>query len=184
MGWQAGDCFDVAQLLCSLLIGVGYDAYVVSGYAPKATTLVDQTADIMADLQPPPPKPAAGAPAPKKYAVRPRKVLESSFLKKKEEEKGAAERGAAAAPAEAAEEEDGSQTVEEEELMDELHGKRVHAWVLVLAGKRMLERSLFVEPTTGKCFSLEGSPYFAIESLWNASNYWVNMQVGLYTILP
>lgn len=36
-----------------------------------------------------------------------------------------------------------------QELMDELHGKRVHAWVLVLAGKRMLEKSLFVEPSTG-----------------------------------
>lgn len=23
MGWQAGDCFDCAQLLCSLLLGVG-----------------------------------------------------------------------------------------------------------------------------------------------------------------
>ena len=35
---QAGDCFDMAQLLCSLLLGVGYDAYVVSGYAPRAIT--------------------------------------------------------------------------------------------------------------------------------------------------
>ena len=28
----------MAQLLCSLLLGVGYDAYVVSGYAPRAIT--------------------------------------------------------------------------------------------------------------------------------------------------
>jgi len=26
--WQAGDCFDMAQVLASLLLGVGYDAYV------------------------------------------------------------------------------------------------------------------------------------------------------------
>ena len=71
---------------------------------------------------------------------------------------------------------DGSKAVEEDELMDELHGKRVHAWVMVLAGKRMLEHTVFVEPTTGKCYKLDASPYFAIESLWNASNYWVNMQ--------
>lgn len=25
--WQAGDCFDFSILLCSLLIGSGYDAY-------------------------------------------------------------------------------------------------------------------------------------------------------------
>ena len=37
MDWQAGDSFDCAQLLCSLLLGVGYDAYVVSGYAPKGS---------------------------------------------------------------------------------------------------------------------------------------------------
>ena len=24
LGWQAGDCFDCAQALCSLLLGVGY----------------------------------------------------------------------------------------------------------------------------------------------------------------
>lgn len=84
MGWQAGDCFDCAQLLCSLLLGVGYDAYVVSGYAPKAVTLVDQTSDTMSTMLPPPPEPLAPEPEPKKYAVRPRKVLESSFLKKKE----------------------------------------------------------------------------------------------------
>jgi hypothetical protein len=41
--WQAGDCFDLAILLCSLLLGVGYDAYVVSGYAPKRVTRNDQT---------------------------------------------------------------------------------------------------------------------------------------------
>lgn len=73
-------------------------------------------------------------------------------------------------------EDPGSKAVEEDELMDELHGKRVHAWVMVLAGKRMLEQTLFVEPTTGKCYKLDASPYFAIESLWNASNYWVNLQ--------
>eukprot|EP00962_Isochrysis_galbana_P012214 scaffold3451_cov116-Isochrysis_galbana.AAC.6 len=84
MGWQAGDCFDCAQLLCSLLLGVGYDAYVVSGYAPKAVTLVDQTADTMSVLLPPAAEPPKAAPEPKKYAVRPRKVLESRFLKKKE----------------------------------------------------------------------------------------------------
>lgn len=41
--WQAGDCFDMAILLCSLLLGVGYDAYVVSGYAPKLVTCNDQS---------------------------------------------------------------------------------------------------------------------------------------------
>lgn len=43
LGWQAGDAFDIAVVLASLLIGVGYDAYVVMGYAPLSVTLNDQT---------------------------------------------------------------------------------------------------------------------------------------------
>lgn len=37
--WQRGDCFDMAIVLCSLLLGVGYDAFVVIGYAPKRVTM-------------------------------------------------------------------------------------------------------------------------------------------------
>ncbi len=36
--WQKGDCFDFSIVLCSLLIGVGYDAYVCFGIAPRAIT--------------------------------------------------------------------------------------------------------------------------------------------------
>lgn len=36
--WQKGDCFDMSILLCSLLIGVGYDAYCIYGIAPKEIT--------------------------------------------------------------------------------------------------------------------------------------------------
>jgi hypothetical protein len=41
--WQAGDCFDFSIVLCSLLIGSGYDAYVVYGTAPKAITTKDES---------------------------------------------------------------------------------------------------------------------------------------------
>ena len=33
--WQAGDSFDFSIVLCSLLLGTGYNAYVVYGTAPK-----------------------------------------------------------------------------------------------------------------------------------------------------
>ena len=36
--WQKGDCFDLTILLCSVLIGVGYDAYCVYGTAPRSIT--------------------------------------------------------------------------------------------------------------------------------------------------
>jgi hypothetical protein len=40
--WQAGDSFDFANVLCSLLIGCGYDAYVVYGTAPREITTKDE----------------------------------------------------------------------------------------------------------------------------------------------
>jgi hypothetical protein len=40
---QVGDSFGFANVLCSLLIGAGYDAYVVCGYAPKWITMNDES---------------------------------------------------------------------------------------------------------------------------------------------
>lgn len=40
---QGGNSFEFSLLLTSLLLGVGYDAYCVVGYADKETTLNDQT---------------------------------------------------------------------------------------------------------------------------------------------
>jgi hypothetical protein len=43
INWQAGDCLDMSILLCSVLIGYGFDAYVVRGYAPQYIVTADQT---------------------------------------------------------------------------------------------------------------------------------------------
>lgn len=40
---QRGNCFDCSVLLCSLLVGVGFDAYCVCGYADQEVTLLNQT---------------------------------------------------------------------------------------------------------------------------------------------
>ena len=42
LNWQAGDSFDFALTLCSLLIGCGYDAYCVYGTAPREITTKDE----------------------------------------------------------------------------------------------------------------------------------------------
>ena len=41
--WQIGDSFDISIVLCSLLIGAGYNAYVVYGKAPRAITTKDES---------------------------------------------------------------------------------------------------------------------------------------------
>lgn len=171
--WQAGDCFDIAQLLGSLLLGVGYDAYVVSGYAPRAVTQADQSANAMHTSKVKS-KAQEAAPVVNKYAVPPRKKLESNYIRTKAA-KAAEEAAKAKAKALVPEESPDAQQLEEEQ-QDDLKGKRVHSWVMLLSGKRMLEESLFIEPSTGKSYTLDDAPYYAIESLWNASNYWVNMQ--------
>lgn len=51
MLWQTGDCFDLTMVLLSLLVGVGYDAYGVVGYAPKWITLND-TSNVPFTLPP------------------------------------------------------------------------------------------------------------------------------------
>lgn len=53
---QGGDCFDICTVLCSLLLGAGFDAYVVAGYAPLAVTISDQTSAVCPLLEPSTPK--------------------------------------------------------------------------------------------------------------------------------
>ena len=43
----------MSNLLCSMLIGAGYDAYVVSGYATKEVCLADESRQICPLLIPP-----------------------------------------------------------------------------------------------------------------------------------
>ncbi len=40
---QGGDAFDIANVLTSLLVGVGYDAYMVMGYASPEIVRCDQS---------------------------------------------------------------------------------------------------------------------------------------------
>ena len=40
---QRGNCFDLSVLLCALLEGAGYDAYVVHGYASREVCLLDRS---------------------------------------------------------------------------------------------------------------------------------------------
>lgn len=52
----------------------------------------------------------------------------------------------------------------------------MHAWVLVLSGKREVPEAFFIEPTTGYGKSTGDVEYLGIESVWNHQNLWVNMQ--------
>ncbi|KAK3273495.1 hypothetical protein CYMTET_18285 [Cymbomonas tetramitiformis] len=181
--WQAGDCFDLSVALVSLLTGVGYDAYCVVGYAPKPVTMNNQSKDAVPFME----KPAKEevkvdkverSDKPVKYSIRQALVLESQFINEQDAKLAEQEAAQAAEAPPAAAEEDEEDVLDEDDGPDELAGKRVHAWVLVVAGKREVAENFFVEPSTGRTYTCNGSPYEGIEFIWNHTNFWVNMQEG------
>uniref|UniRef100_A0A8C0J9X6 Dynein regulatory complex subunit 7 n=1 Tax=Chelonoidis abingdonii TaxID=106734 RepID=A0A8C0J9X6_CHEAB len=172
--YQRGNCFGFSLLLCSLLIGAGYDAYCVNGYATREICMMDETREVCPLLEKS--KEVLKEPVKekiKKYAVKPPRDLRSKFelqqVAKKEADTEAAQKK--------------KQKEEEERVMeaekpkpDPLYGLRVHAWVLVLSGKREVPESFFINPFTAHSYSTTDDHFLGIESIWNHKNYWVNMQ--------
>ena len=200
LDWQAGDSFDLAILEASLLLGVGYDAYVVVGYALRSITQNDQSCLVCPWLEPVEQqgkdaavaagaraKPvASGQNAKPKYLIKKPVKLESQFLtlasnaeQRAIEEAQAAEAASIAAAAAAeAEAQAAAERQNADDLSDTLKGRRLHAWVLVRSGKRDVGESFFLEPGMGRRYPLTECPYFGVEAVWNNLNYWVNIQRG------
>jgi hypothetical protein len=185
--WKCGDCFDFAILLCSWLQGNGYDAYVVCGYAPSYITLKDQSKLPPPTLEdePLPPDdesdeeredPVAqqlrDARAEGRYLYKERGVPESKY-EVMMAEREAAEKAAAAKTSddEESDEEEDAETVE---VPDD--SSSLHAWVMLRPFKRGITETTFIEPTTGNFYTGDEAPYHGVESVFNANNYWVNMQ--------
>jgi len=177
---QQGNSFDYCNFLCSLLIGAGYDAYCVSGYATREVCLMDETrekcpffnaTDKVAEQ--------IDKKKENKYTVKPPKDLRSKFELKMEEKMRK-------------EEEDREKKLLEEESQriaelekppeDKLYGLRIHCWILILAGKREVPEAFFLEALTGQPKSLEFTGYLGIESIWNHRNVWLNMQDCSYGV--
>ncbi|KAJ3415919.1 hypothetical protein HDV05_003760 [Chytridiales sp. JEL 0842] len=202
---QSGNCFDYSVLLVSLLRGFGYDAYVVSGYAIRDITILDETkteSDSIGIVSPTNLKDKKGSDAGEsvkpttaggsgKYKVKPPRQLRSTFLMKQEDKKKAlllkeqemkkleADR-ARAVSFDSITDDAIKLTVEMQVLVeddDELKGLRIHAWVLVLSGKREVAEPFFIEPSTGRVYSTDNENYLGVESVFSSANYWVNMQV-------
>nr|XP_014352781.1 PREDICTED: dynein regulatory complex subunit 7 [Latimeria chalumnae] len=171
---QQGNCFDFSVLLCSLLIGAGYDAYSVSGYAVKEMCLNDETREICPLLRKREEKGVEEKkPVVKKYAVKPPRDLNSRFEMNQETKR---KRDIAAALEKKKMDEEKRIAELEKPPLDPLYGLRVHCWVLVLAGKREVSENFFIDPITGHSYQTTDKYFLGIESLWNHENYWVNMQ--------
>jgi len=44
-------------------------------------------------------------------------------------------------------------------------------------GKRDLGEAFFIEPSTGRKYSIEECPYYTVEAIFNHKNYYINMEV-------
>ncbi|XP_029909865.1 dynein regulatory complex subunit 7 [Myripristis murdjan] len=166
-----GTCFDFSTLLCSLLLGDGYDAYCVSGYAVKeicqrdqslqeCPLLVTEVKDTIPEQEPE---------QVNKYTVKPLWEPKSCFEQKQQEEAKALQ----------LKKQHEAQLLQEESEQpppDPLLGCRVHCWVLVLSGRRDVTENFFIDPLRGQRYSTTNEKFLGIDSIWNSVNYWVNMQ--------
>ncbi|XP_046705088.1 dynein regulatory complex subunit 7 isoform X2 [Silurus meridionalis] len=169
---RRGTCFEYSTLLCSLLLGAGYNAFCVSGYAVKEMCLIDLSHQECPLIKP---QDTVKGKSPEKeeevqkYRVKPARELKSTF-KQRQEEKNQQEGRPPLA------EQQNAESLKEDRPSDPLHGQRVHSWVLVLAGKRDISKNFFIDPLSGQSFPTSSSCFLGIESIWNHENYWVNMQ--------
>ncbi|XP_033339152.2 dynein regulatory complex subunit 7 [Megalopta genalis] len=182
--FQKGNCFECATFLTSLLLGQGYNAFVVSGYASREQTVCDltRTTHPYARQPEPPAFPSTVQVEVSKYDLKPAIEYESEFLAElKEEEQRRLQDKLKQ------EEEEQQRLIEELEQPqpDKYYGYRIHAWVVILpelGGLRDQEFSgpLFIEPSTGVSYNPTYDNtyglYLGVESIWNDENYWVNLQ--------
>ena len=80
---QRGNCFDYAVLLCSFLVGVGYDAYCVCGYATQEVSqhnLTRKTCPLLVEKEEE--KEDREEETRDRYIVRPPRDLSSMFVKR------------------------------------------------------------------------------------------------------
>ncbi|KAM3860447.1 dynein regulatory complex subunit 7-like [Diretmus argenteus] len=169
---QRGTCFDFSTLLCSLLLGAGYNAYCVSGYATKQMCLQDKSLQEF-PLLATEVKDMTTEQKPQNNAVKTPRELKSRFERRQEEKKQAE---ANTALLEKQQEAQRLQEESERPPPDMLLGWRVHSWVLVLSGSWGVPEDFFIDPLTGRGYSTTDENFLGIASIWNHENYWANMQ--------
>ncbi|XP_017779621.1 PREDICTED: dynein regulatory complex subunit 7 [Nicrophorus vespilloides] len=170
----------MSNSLCSLLLGRNYNAYNVYGFATKDVTerimcrvecpeeFVEQEEKVEEKVE---------EAIISKYALKPPRDLRSKFLlamEQKEIEK-------AKKKIEKQKEIERLKQIElDKPPFDELYGRRIHCWVLMLPHDRDKDKEdvqpFFIEPSTGMRHEVNSALYCSIQSVWNNVNYWVNLQ--------
>lgn len=198
LDWQVGNCLEMSLVLVSFLLGAGYKAFVVAGYARRQVCLNDQSgrhcdyeipvevnsdeeeaapADIdpeyasLMKQRPPLRHPSDPEPTRQTIAVErsPLEALNSGF-----------------APADAKNED---HDYKQQPVWAANHVVRpAHCWVLVLpGGRKTVNEAMLVEPSTGEQipFSAADEYYLGVEAIFNDRHYYINMHPeALVSALP
>lgn len=173
LNWQAGDCFDLSMAMCSLLLGVGYDAYCVSGFAPRFITTRNEARSACPQLEweSDQASPDADSDNEDRFVIPKKAPLKSEY----QEARAEADRADKARMEEEERKSDSEDDPSSDE--DEYENRRIHCWVLVRKGSREVSEDIYIEPTTGRLYNVNRCPYLKIDLIWNHRNLWVNMQV-------
>ena len=177
--WQIGDCFDLSIVLASLLIGAGYNAYVVYGKAPRFITSKDETRltppempddikiidpnleDQEENIQP---------------TIADKPKIFSKFDTNEEEEAKRKEREAFIKDTVI------DDDMPEFERNDPFKHRRIHSWVMIRLQTKMKDKSIkkemiFIEPTTGRLYDPLDSPYEQVDAIFNNYNFYINLHL-------
>ena len=177
VGTRHGDCLDLSMVLCSLLRGAGYNAYVVAGEAEgwvargdetgKRCPLLRDEAEEKRKQDEELERKAADDRSRNRYLalVADKPSHTSKFQQRRQQDAEKRQEVLHTTPEEAA-------------RTQERRKKQAHAWVLVLPGRRDVAGMVYVEPSTGTVYDVDGGghPYVSVSSLWCDENYWVNIQ--------
>merc|ERR1712048_104304 len=159
--------------MCSLLLGVGYDAYCVSGFAPRFITTRNEARSACPQLEwdNEQKKEEAEPSDEEKFDIYKKPPLRSDYLE--------AKKAAEALDKNRMQEEELKSDSEDDPSSDEdeYENRRIHCWVLVRKGSREVAEDIYIEPTTGRIYNVTRCPYLKIDLIWNHKNLWVNMQI-------
>ena len=177
--WQIGDSFDLSIVLVSLLIGAGYNAYVVYGKAPRFITSKDETR-----LAPPEMPDDIKIIDPEledkedevEPTIKDKQVIFSHFDKEEKEEKKEKEK-----------QDRIRETVIDDDMAefernDPFKHRRIHCWVLIkfntkVEGGERKKELFFIEPSTGRIYDVKTSPYEQVDAMFNNYNFYINLHM-------
>lgn len=174
IAWQVGDSLDMSILNVSFLIGAGYDAYVVMGFASQEVTSKDESELEYVDYEEQEGESVIDL-GEEKYESEEENVffirkpgrIESEVERKRKEVRGVRGRESDDEP--------------ERPRGDRFLGKRVHFWVLIRRDdQRKIVKDFFVDPPSCTLYDVgkRKVPFFGVMQIFNNRNVWVNKFPG------